>query len=238
MKHLILCNLGSPDEPTSQGVTRFLAEFLCDPQVIDLPAWVRYPLVRGLIIPLRRKRVVQQYLRVWSEEGSPLRVWGHRLAQLVEKKLAADGSDWVVHFAARYGKPNLRDTVQMLRDANVEVKDVALLPLYPQYATSTTKTSIDYWEKLWDGAAPRVVSPNGFASHPLFVEAWSELLKEQDLSSFDKVLFSFHGVPLRHLRNTYSRASLQEFWLCLCRAVQRRKRTLLLRGMSRHSAEY
>ena len=134
---LIAVNLGTPDAPTAAAVRRYLGEFLSDPRVVSIPPLLWKPLLHGLILPLRGPRSAANYAKVWTEEGSPLLVHTHHLAQGLQQCLP----QWRVLAAMRYGAPSLRTALRELRVDGV--RKLVVLPLYPQYSTTTTASVAD-----------------------------------------------------------------------------------------------
>lgn len=194
---LLLVNLGTPDAPTTADVRRYLREFLSDPRVIDIPAPLRWLLLNLIILPLRPARSAEAYRKVWTDEGSPLLVHSQRLQQQVQQALPGVQ----VELGMRYGKPSLADALARLEQAGCG--ELTVFPLYPQFASSTTGSTLEaIYRQLagrWNTPSVRVVP--AFYDHPAFVEAIAQI-GEPVLASFkpDHVLFSFHGLPERHLR--------------------------------------
>src|SRR5512143_760551 len=133
MTGLLLCNLGTPDAPTPKAVRRYVREFLSDPRVLDMNPVGRALLLNLVILPFRPRKSAEAYRKIWTERGSPLLVHGEALTAAVRARL---GSDWAVELGMRYGKPGIAAALARLREAGVA--RVVVLPLYPQYATSTT----------------------------------------------------------------------------------------------------
>jgi len=196
---VLLVNLGTPDRLDLPSVARYLAEFLDDPRVIDLPALTRRLLLYGLILPFRTRRSLHAYRAIWTEEGSPLRVHTEKLALAVQAEL---GCQFVVLPAMRYGQPSLIQCLDQLGQLGCE--RLVLAPLYPQYASSSTGTvlqaALSHLAPRWNLPALGVVPP--FFDVPEFLDLWARHLQEQvgSLEEKDFVLFSFHGLPERHLR--------------------------------------
>jgi protoporphyrin/coproporphyrin ferrochelatase len=197
---LLLVNLGTPDAPETAAVRRYLREFLSDPRVLDIPAPARWALLELLILPTRPARSAEAYRKIWTDEGSPLLVHGQRLAARLEETL---GQKWVVALGMRYGKPSLASALEKLSGASV--RTITVLPLYPQYASSSTGSTLERVFALagqaWNVPSLRVVPP--FFDHPAFLEAWLEVARPALAEArADHVLFSFHGLPERHIRKS------------------------------------
>ena len=137
---IILVNLGTPSAATAGGVRNFLRPFLSDRRVVDLPRWLWWPLLYGVILPLRSRRVARAYARIWQADGSPLLVTSRQQQQALQAALQAQGRDEPVALAMSYAEPSLAQAWQQLRSQGVT--DVLLLPLYPQYSSTTTAMCI------------------------------------------------------------------------------------------------
>lgn len=186
----MLVNVGSPDAPTPAAVRAYLRRFLVDPRILGMPAWLRYPLVYGLIAPLRAPKSAAAYRRIWTPEGSPLVVHGEALA-------AAVGAV----FATGYGRPTIDDALDRLGD----VEELVVMPLFPQYAGATVGSVVDgvgaALSRRAKVPAIRVIPP--FWSDAGFLDAVAEAARPTVQSMQpDRVLFSFHGLPLSHAQAT------------------------------------
>jgi len=198
---LLLINLGTPDEPTTPAVRRYLREFLSDPRVIDINPVGRALLLHGVILRTRPAKSAHAYQQVWDKDrGSPLMAHSKDLAANVSGKL---GSDWRVELAMRYGNPSIERGMTALREAGVD--RVVVLPLYPQYAASSTATSVARVMELasggWDTVpidiVPAFYADEGFlgAFHAVAEPALAQ-------AKPDHVLFSFHGLPERQIKKS------------------------------------
>ncbi|RMH42941.1 MAG: ferrochelatase [Deltaproteobacteria bacterium] len=202
MTGLLLVNLGTPDRPEPGPVRRYLREFLSDPYVIDIAPVARWLLLNLIILPLRPRKSAAAYRAIWHpERGSPLLFHSRDLEAAVRARL---DDDWTVALAMRYGAPSIRDGLIALRDAGVD--RIVAFPLYPQYALSSTETSRAAIERtaaeVWDEPPPLAfVAP--FYDAPEFVDAFAAVARPAlDEARPDHVLFSFHGLPERHVRKT------------------------------------
>lgn len=201
MRGLLLVNLGTPEAPTPSAVRRYLAQFLADGRVLDLPAPGRYALLYGAILPFRPFRSAHAYQKIWHPTlGSPLLAHGRALREAVATRL---GQGWTVALAMRYGQPGLAAALAALQAAGAD--EILVAPLYPQSASSTTGSTLAEVYRL-AGALPvvpalRVLPP--FFQHPAWVAATAAIAAPH-LADFapDHVLFSFHGVPERQVRFT------------------------------------
>ena len=138
MNGILLVNLGSPKEPTIPAIKKYLSEFLMDPYVLQMPAPLRAMLVYGIILPFRPQKTLKNYLSIWTNEGSPLIVESHKLKNKLQKYLHHQNVQTHVEVAMRYGEPSLAQALENFRSKNI--KDVRVIPLYPQYALSSTET--------------------------------------------------------------------------------------------------
>ncbi len=187
---LLLVNLGTPDAPTPRAVRRYLAEFLHDHRVVALTRWLWCPLLHGVILPLRGPKVARKYAEVWMDSGSPLAVHTRALAEAVQRQLPGLR---VVH-AMRYGQPPLAPAIDALRADGV--RRVLVLPLYPQYSTTTTASVADVVGRA-HGLDVRLVED--YHVDPGWVAAIAASIRAhwQAQGRGDTLLFSFHGIPQR-----------------------------------------
>jgi len=198
MKGVLLVNLGSPDSTSTADVRKYLDEFLMDERVIDLPKWFRTFLVRGIILNTRPKKSAKAYKKIWWEEGSPLIVLSERLQSAVQKKTQVP-----VALAMRYGNPSIKKGLQELADQQVD--EVLLIPLYPQFAMATTETILVLAEELRKHYFPQMqfTSLPAFYNHPDYVRVLSNSIQEAlQGKTWEHLLFSYHGVPERHIRKS------------------------------------
>jgi len=187
---LLLVNLGTPDAPTPTAVRRYLTEFLSDPRVVSLPRLVWQPLLRGVILPLRSPRVAEKYASVWLPGGSPLAVHTRALAAAVQQRLP----QWRVACAMRYGTPALRAALDGLRADGVQ--RVLVLPLYPQYSTTTTASVADVALGT-PGLQAQLVEDYHLDANWVAAIAASIRTHRDAQGRADHLLFSFHGLPQR-----------------------------------------
>jgi len=198
---LLLINLGTPDDPSTSAVRRYLAEFLSDPRVIDINPVGRAVLLHGLILRTRPAKSAHAYQAIWdAKTGSPLLHHSKELAAGVAQKL---GETWRVELAMRYGNPSIASALERLAAAAVD--RVVVLPLYPQYAASSTATSVARVMELqtaqWD-VTPLDVVP-AFHADPGFLAAWEAVARPALAAAKpDHVLFSFHGLPERQIQKS------------------------------------
>ena len=196
MKGVLLVNLGSPDSTDPKDVKKYLDEFLMDPRVIDVPFLLRAFIVRGIILNTRPKKSAAAYAKIWWEEGSPLIILSERLQNKVQKT-----TEIPVGLAMRYGAMSIQKGMQELVDKGVD--DILLLPLYPQFAMATTETITVLADKLQKEHFPNVKlsSVPAFYNKEDYIDVLSKSIQKQikDLD-YEHLLFSYHGVPERHIR--------------------------------------
>lgn len=197
MRGVLLVNLGSPSTPHLSSVYRYLNEFLTDPRVIDLPWLQRHLLVKGVIVPLRLKRVTSFYKTIWMQEGAPLQVYGDRLLHALREAL---GPSYRVELAMRYPAASIKEALDRLMEVNL--KELIVLPLFPQYASATTGSIL---EKTMEYLSEHLVIPplrtlGPFESYPPFIKCLADNASSFNLSSYDHILMSFHGLPERQLK--------------------------------------
>ncbi|THD69423.1 ferrochelatase [Robertkochia marina] len=198
MKGVLLVNLGSPDSTDPEDVKRYLDEFLMDGRVIDLPKWLRTLIVKGIILNTRPKKSAEAYSRIWWDEGSPLIVLSERLRDKVDDMTAVP-----VVLAMRYGNPSIKAGLQELYDKGV--KEVLLMPLYPQFAMATTETILVLAEEVRKQHFPEMSFTNvpAFYNHPDYVRVLAESIRDSlEGKDWEHLLFSYHGVPERHIKKS------------------------------------
>jgi len=199
---VLLVNLGTPDEPTPGAVRRYLREFLWDPRVVEIPRLPWWLILNFLVLPLRPGKVAKKYAKVWMPDGSPLRVFTNRQAQILKGSLGERMGRLVpVAVGMRYGKPSIAQALQELRDAGCE--RLLVIPLYPQYAASTTASVEDALEKAmrkWKPAGGVEVVQD-FHDHPAYVKAIAKNVNDYWMKHGrpDRLLMSFHGLPKRNV---------------------------------------
>ena len=198
MHGLLLVNLGTPDDTSTRSVRRYLREFLSDPRVIDLSSLGRWLLLNAIILPFRPAKSAEAYRKIWGNRGSPLLHHGVDLAEAVRVRL---GAGWEVALGMRYGSPPVDGALKQLEAAGCD--RVVVLPLYPQYASSSTGSTL---EKVYELAGTRENVPSlcavpAFHADPGFLDAAAKVARAAlEGVEVDHVLFSFHGLPERQVR--------------------------------------
>ncbi|WP_026475350.1 ferrochelatase [Alkaliflexus imshenetskii] len=195
-KVILLTNLGSPDSTAVKDVRKYLNEFLMDERVIDLPYLGRMLLVKGIIVPFRAPRSAAKYKTIWTEEGSPLIVITNDLAVKVAHKTGLP-----VYICMRYANPTPKAAFQRIALEHPDVTEVILVPLYPHYAMSSYETAVEHvlstHKRGGYGFQLKVVPP--YFNDERYIKALAESIRPFLNSDFDHLLFSYHGVPERHI---------------------------------------
>ena len=198
MKGVLLVNLGSPASTSTKDVRKYLDQFLMDERVIDAPYWLRTILVRGIILNTRPKKSAKAYKKIWWDEGSPLIVLSERLHDKVQEK-----TELPVALSMRYGDPSIKSGLQELHDKGVT--DVLIVPLYPQHAMATTDTILVLAEKLRVEFYPQMKFKHipAFYHKKDYIKVLGDNIKNYlEDKEWDKILFSYHGIPERHVRKS------------------------------------
>ena len=198
---VLLTNLGSPDAPTPGALRRYLAEFLSDVRIVDLTRILWLPILHGIILNTRPRRSAHAYARVWSEEGAPLVAITRRQAAAVETALKTRLNPApVIAVGMRYGNPSIRAGLDSLREQGCT--RLLVFPLYPQYFSGTTGSTFDALAKvLWTWRfVPALRTIGDYHDDPAYIAALARSVREQwDRDGMpDKILFSFHGIPVRY----------------------------------------
>lgn len=196
-KGVLLVNLGTPDAPSRGAVYRYLKEFLLDPRVIDYPWLPRNLLVRGIIAPFRSGSSAKLYKMLWTEDGSPLKIYGERVRDGVQALL---GDEFVVELAMRYQSPSIASALKRLEEQ--QVSELIVFPMFPQYASATTGSIHDLVmrELVKRQAIPTVKLINSYYDRPEMIAIFADNARKFDLDSYDHIIFSYHGLPQRQLR--------------------------------------
>ncbi|BBH52953.1 ferrochelatase [Fluviispira sanaruensis] len=197
---VLVVNVGTPDTPEVPDVRKYLREFLSDPRVIDIPAIARFLLLNLIILPFRSKKSSHAYKMIWKSEGSPLLLHGKALAENVNQIL---GESYTVEFCMRYQSPSMDSAVKKLLDKNVD--EIIVFPLFPQYSSAATGTVFEKIGKICNSMwnVPRLKYISYFYDDVRFIDSFYAVAKPQiDQFKADYVLFSYHGLPERHVRKS------------------------------------
>ena len=197
---VLLVNLGTPDSPSVSDVRSYLSQFLNDPRVIDIPWLVRKLLVNLIIVPFRAPKSAKIYKDLWTANGSPIITHGQSVKQLLQAKL---GSDYTVELAMRYKNPSVPDVLARIQKTNP--KKIIILPLFPHYASASTGSALqevmDVIRNWW--VIPELSFISQYWDHPGFINAFIARGQQYDWREYDHVIFSYHGLPERHVDKVY-----------------------------------
>ncbi|WP_026903524.1 ferrochelatase [Pedobacter glucosidilyticus] len=196
-KGILLVNLGTPDSPKTADVRKYLDEFLMDGRVIDINPVLRTLLVKGIIVPFRGPKSAKIYKEIWTEQGSPLLIYGNNVRDAIAERL---GEDYQVELAMRYQSPSIPDALERLKQAKLD--SIKVIPLFPQYASASTGSVhqlvmeiVSQWQ-----AIPSISFVNSYYDHPGMIKVFADNTRKYLDEGWDHILFSFHGVPQRHMR--------------------------------------
>lgn len=218
---VVLLNLGTPDEATSSAVRRYLREFLSDSRVVEIPKLIWWFILNLIILPIRSKKSAEKYQKIWTSEGSPLKVWTHKQAKLLQGYLGQRGHLLTVRYAMTYGQPNIATVLSELHAANHT--RILLLPLYPQYSATTTAAAFDdvYAWAAKTRAVPELRFVNRYHDDKGYINALVANVHKSwtqngplTQSPGSKLVMSFHGVPRRTLE-------LGDMYHCECHKTAR-----------------
>jgi protoporphyrin/coproporphyrin ferrochelatase len=197
-KAVILVNLGSPDLPRKDAIRRFLKELLSDPKVMNIPAVLRWIILNFLILPFRPAKIVRNYQHIWTEDGFPLITHSKNLADALSEKL---GNNYAVQMVMRYGSPSIEAGVRTIQELGI--RDISVLPLFPQYATATTGSALEKVFKLLGAGkkSPQITVGNAFYDDKRFIDCWVKKGLSYLGDKSEHVLFSFHGLPVSQIQS-------------------------------------
>jgi protoporphyrin/coproporphyrin ferrochelatase len=198
---VLLINLGTPDSPSVGDVRSYLSQFLNDPRVIDIPWLSRKLLVNLIIVPFRASKSSKVYKKVWRKNGSPLLYYSERAAALLQQSL---GGGYDVHLAMRYKHPSIPAALDEMKKKNYA--RIIVLPMFPQYASASTGSAFEAVMKVvsqwW--VIPDMKFISQYFDHPDYIKGFVERGRQYDIAKYDHVLFSYHGLPQRHLDKVYN----------------------------------
>jgi ferrochelatase len=201
---VLITNLGTPDAPETKALRKYLAEFLSDPRVVEFPRFLWKIILHGIILRIRPRRSAAAYREVWQDDGSPLMIHTkNQCTALRESLRKAFDSDIEVEFAMRYGSPSITDTIGAMQKQGV--RQLLVLPLYPQYSGATTASTFDaiahdFTKRRW---LPDLRFISHYHDNVDYIDAVANSIQQfrQEHGSAEKLVFSYHGVPLRYLKN-------------------------------------
>ena len=196
-KNILIVNLGSPNSLSLDDIKKYLNQFLSDDMVIDLPKIIQQILIKLIILPFRSPKTLKAYEKIWTKNGSPLIYNTKSIAQKLSKK-----NNWNIEIAMRYQNPSIDLAIKKFKKYNV--KEIIILPLYPHHAMSTTETTKKYIleriDKIYPTLKIKYVEP--FYNHPKYIESLKKSIKPYLKEKFDKLIFSYHGIPERHIKKS------------------------------------
>lgn len=209
-KAVLLINLGTPGNCDNQSVYTYLKEFLIDPRVIDLPSIFRWLLVNTIILPFRYKKTAKAYAKIWEKEGSPLLIHSKALTHALAAKL---GDEYQVELGMRYGQPSISTALDKIKQTD----KLIVIPLFPQFTSAATGSAIEklmlHLHKQWN--IPELIIKHDFYQDPGFINAYSLLIKSYlEQNKIEKLIFSYHGLPERHINKSQCRASCDRLSNC------------------------
>jgi len=198
---VLLLNLGTPAAPTADAVGDYLAEFLSDPRIVELPRWLWWPVLHGYILRTRPRRSAEAYAKVWRNDGSPLLVFSDRLAQAVGTEISRrTGGKVLTALAMTYGEPSIRGTVVEL--TRTGVRRVLVLPLFPQYSATSTGAALDAVNRVMQTLRwpPELRTINDYHADAGYLAALASSVRSHwmEQGRGDKLLLSFHGIPEKY----------------------------------------
>ena len=209
-KAVLLLNLGTPDDCHPQAVRRYLKEFLNDPRVIDLPSAARWLLVNAIIVPFRYKKSAAAYAKIWEAKGSPLLTNTEAMQNALADEL---GPDYHIELGMRYGNPSIQSALEKLSNAS----ELLILPLFPQYSSAATGSAVEKTLgciiKRWN--VPELTVVRDFYNDPGFIAAYADVIHQHTADkNIDLLLFSYHGLPERHITKSDCQAVCDHLHAC------------------------
>jgi len=199
---VLLVNLGTPDSYSKKDIRKYLREFLSDPKVIDIPSIFRFLLLNFIILPFRPSKIAPSYKEIWTKEGSPLLVYSNKLINKLKSK--SQNEEYFFELAMRYGNPSIEKALENIKKINP--KCIKILPLFPQYSSATTSS---IYEKVlsiiskWK-VVPDIKLKSFFCNDDNYINSVVYIGEKYLSKNYDHILFSFHGIPERHITRTDS----------------------------------
>ena len=207
-KGVLLINLGTPDSPSVPDVRSYLSQFLNDPRVIDIPWLSRKILVNLIIVPFRAPKSAHVYKKLWTANGSPLLYFSQEVQRILQADL---GAEYDIHLAMRYKNPSIPDVLEQMRRKNYD--EIIVLPMFPQYASASTGSALEEVKRVvskwW--VIPEIKYVSQYYDHPAFIDAVVARGKMHDLSAYDHILFSYHGLPERQVQKVHPEGTCADY---------------------------
>lgn len=207
---VLLIQLGTPDTAKKADVKTYLKEFLNDPRVIDSPkGWLRSFLVNGIIIPKRLNNSTKSYEELWKFGNGISPLLTHSLKQKDLLQARFTGENVYFHLAMRYRNPSMEAVLAEMKQQNYD--QIIVLPMFPQYASATSGTGAEKTFSLMANwwALPEIATIGDYYDHPDYIKAWVEKAQEFDINSYDQIMFSYHGLPLRHVHKIHPQGTCE-----------------------------
>lgn len=204
---VLILQLGTPDSPSTADVRTYLREFLNDSRVIDFPFIARLLLVNLIIVPFRAPKSAKLYKEVWTKDGSPLLIYANKVVEQMKQNL---GDDYIIKLGMRYRKPSIKLALKEFEKE--KLSKLIILPLFPQYASSSSGSAIQEAMEIvskWN-VIPSIQILNEYYDDPAYLNVWKERAAAYDFDAYDQVLFTYHGVPWRHIRRSGCAATCQQ----------------------------
>lgn len=199
-KAVLMISLGTPDSPSWRDVASYLSQFLTDGRIINIPTFLRYILVNLIIVPFRSFSSSKSYKDLWTERGSPLKYHMEDLTEKVKNQL---GETHDIHYAMRYKNPSLKTKLDQMNKIGYD--EIILFPVFPQYSSAANGSFLDYSLKeisKWN-VIPSIKTIDQFYDNEDFLNAFKENIEKFDLDTYDKIIFSYHGLPMSQLNAVY-----------------------------------
>tara|TARA_B100000963_G_scaffold223647_1_gene195003 strand:+ start:830 stop:1843 length:1014 start_codon:yes stop_codon:yes gene_type:complete len=206
-KAVLMISLGTPDSPSWIDVAKYLSQFLTDGRIINIPSFLRYILVNLVIVPFRSFSSSKSYKELWTERGSPLKYHMEDLTKKVRDSLKESHD---VFYAMRYKNPSLKSRLEEINKVGYD--EVVLFPVFPQYSSAANGSFLDYSLKLiskWN-VIPTIKTVDQFYDNEDFLNAFKENIEKFDLSKYERIVFSYHGLPMSQLNDVYSEGKCED----------------------------
>lgn len=205
MKAVLLLNLGTPAEPTARGLRAFYRSFFSDPFVFDMPPFNRWLLRHFIILPFRAPKTARNYKKIWLDNGSPLQVYSEKLQENLQETLDPGKARILVGLGMGYSEPFIKDTMDLFERRGI--REILILPLFPQYSTATTGSVLHGVSEAAAGwkEPPRLIEIDGMYNEPAFIGAWTHIINKHlpqnnPATDVEHVVFSFHGLPEKNIQ--------------------------------------
>ena len=200
---ILLTNLGTPDSPDPKSLRKYLNQFLMDRRVVDLPRIFWVPLLKIIILNIRPRKSAKLYRKIWTDKGSPLLSFSRKIIEKIDEKFKDKKNNFIIILGMRYGNPSIKEALQTFKKEGVS--KILVFPLYPQTGSPTTSSTFDAInnflnKELW---MPNLRFISGYHDHPFYIDLLANSIEKSfsDNGKPEKLIFSFHGMPKRYLKN-------------------------------------